>query len=418
MRINFGAGIGIWLLMAAEALAQGGGGALPKGAEPDAGKATGPEQGSDKKRRNCFLDLTQPPGGNGHFMPDGKTLYLLAQTGAADDEDSGKGKKKKKKAKSANLANAIAAKSKYTLFKINPKTRKGEAMVSLDHRGSASLLTYGNPVKAISAIAFAGPAAGCFEGPAGVVSVSFAKKTEKAVQDSGQFQLVNSADGLRLVDAKKGNVLELDSETFQSKLGRKIAAGDRPLYYDQDKHSLTVWHEGAEQRGLAFFPSEDESGVKRLAFKKGDRVLQDGDRYAVAHLNGAANTIDVQELVNWTKVEKAGRYKLTIPPAYSVASAGMDINFDKHLVLVYGANFLAKQKWQRLFVFDYKSGELLGAVPVTGTQYLNFAAIDPTGTYVVIEVRDMATRQTVGGKVFDVAKKSFDDLDLAMPKGG
>ena len=106
---------------------------------------------------------------------------------------------------------------------------------------------------------------------------------------------------------------------------------------------------------------------------------------------------------------------MKVPAAYTVSSAGITINFDKRIALVYGANFLAKQKWQRVFVFDYASGEMLGAVPVTGTQYLNFAGIDPTGSYVVVEVRDMSSRQTVGGKVFNVAKKTFEDLELVVP---
>lgn len=393
------------LALANDGFAQGG--ALPKGDTAETGKATGPEESGAKKRRNCYLDLTEPPGGNGHFSPDGKFLYLLAQTGA-DEEKPAKGKKKKK-AKQTN------PKVRYTLFKISPKTRKSEALVSLEHHGSASLLTYGEPVQAVSAVAFVGPGAGCFEGPAGIVSVSFTKKDEKAVQDSGIFELVDTPGGLRLVDSKKDQILAMDPGSFQTKFDRKLPPGDRPLHYDPETKGLVVWHDAGDHRGLIRYQSEDDKDPKRLAFKKGDRVLSQGNRFAVAQLDVNTNSIRIQEVADWTGKKKPIAHVLKVPAAYTVSSAGMTVNFDKKLALVYGANFLAKQKWQRVFVFDYSTGDLLGAVPVTGTQYLNFAGIDPTGAYVVVEVRDMASRLTVGGKVFNVAKKAFDDLELVAP---
>lgn len=389
------------------------GGALPKGDLGETGKATGPDESVAKKRRNCFLDLTEPPGGNGHFSSDGKFLYLLAQTGDADDAGDKPAKAKKKKKDKAKAS--TNPKVRYTLFRISPKTRKSEALVSLEHHGSASLLTYGEPLQAVSAVAFVGPSAGCYEGPAGVVTVSFAKKDDKAVQESGVFELVETPKGLRLVDAKKDQILALDATTFQSKLDRKVPKDERPLFYDPESKQLVVWHDAGDHRGLVSYAGEDDQSPKRLAFKKGDRVLSQGNRFAVAQLDITQNTIKVQEVADWTGKKKPVAHVLKVPPAYTVASAGMTINFDKKIALVYGANFLAKQKWQRVFVFDYATGDLLGAVPVTGTQYLNFAGIDPTGSYVVVEVRDMATRQTVGGKVFNVAKKAFEDLEFTPP---
>ena len=401
--------------------ADDGSGPLPKGHEESAAEqvsggaadaaaqaaAAVKAQSATKKpvrRRNCFLDLTNPPGGNGHFAPSGRAFYLLAQTGTAETSAASRKHHKKRH---------VPPKIKYTLYRINPQTRRSEALLSFDQRGQASLITYGDPAAAISGIAFIGRTAGCYAGAAQVLTVSFKRKEDRAERTTGHFQLVETPTGRMLVDQKKSAIVEMDPSTFQLRISRRVTKGDRPLYFDPAKKLLVTWRDDGKQRGLVV---DDGQDVKRLGFRANDRVVQQGGRFAVAHLDANANTIELTELPDWTKVEKAARFKLEVPPAYPVSSAGITVNFDKHLALVYGANFLAKKNWQRVFVYDYGKGELLGAVPVTGSEYLNYAGIDPTGAYAIVEVRDEATRRTLSGKIFNVAKKSFDDLDFVKRK--
>jgi hypothetical protein len=90
----------------------------------------------------------------------------------------------------------------------------------------------------------------------------------------------------------------------------------------------------------------------------------------------------------------------------------MEIAFDKQVILITGATARDKLQWQRVFLYNYATGELLGAIPVADSQYLNFAGIDPTGSYAVMEVRDAKILKTVGARIFDVAKKTYTELVL------
>jgi hypothetical protein len=393
---------GLGLLLGALPLAaQSGKGALPKGdvSEIDAGKAAAGK--TARKRRNCFLDLTDPPGGNGVYTPDGKHLYLLAPTAAAPS--------KGKEPASVTL----------TLFKIDPKARKSEPVLKIDQRVAASLVLHhdGKDIGAVTAIAFLGRTSGCFEGTAGLVSVPLSTKDAPPVKSSGSFQLVHGPLGKQLVDMGRQSIVALDTTNFQSKVLRKVPAGERALYFDGATRRLVTWHDSAKGRGIVEYTDPSNEPTRRLAVRVGDRVLQSGGQFGVAKMDLKTNTIELQELAAWSGGDKASKHKINVPAAYTVTSAGMDVHFGKRLALVYGANFLAKQRWQRVFVFDYTKKEPLGAVPVTGNQYLNYAGIDPTGQYAVVEVRDLSSRLTVGAKIFDVTKNKFDDVDLGIQKG-
>ncbi len=386
-------------------LAQGG--ALPKGdlSGADAGKVKAPVKPAEKdeKRRNCLLDLMEPPGGNAIFTKDGSTLYFLANGGPAF-------KMAKKGGESI--------KSKYTLYKVDMARKKAEPMMSLDQKGDAALVLYGDPLEGMSVVSFIGKGTSCFEGAGGVLSISLVKKGAKAVQGAGAFVMARSPIGFSLVDVKKMQVLEMDTQTFQTKLARRVRAAERPLYFEPGDRRMVVFHDDGKNRGLVDYAAADDQKARRLAMKAGDKVLQSGKWFAAARLDQKANVIEIAELPEWTGPEKPGTYRIALPPAYPVATAGVEVNFTKRQALVFGASFLAKQQWQRLFVFDYTREDPVAVLPVSGKMYVNLALIDPTGAFALIEVRDIESRATAGLKLYNFATRKFEDLKLPPPKEG
>lgn len=381
-------------------LAQGG--ALPKGEEL---KTTVPQKPPmaakpGAARRVCTADLLAPPGGNGIFTKDGTTLFLLASGGPAQ-----------KLAKKG----PEALKTKYTLYKITLKTRKAEPMLSLDHKGDAALVLYGDPLEGMSVVSFIGKGAPCFEGAGGVVSLSLTKKGMKAVQSTGAYVLAEAPRGFVMIDAKKMQVLEMDQLTYQTKMVRRVRDAERPLFFNPADRRLVVFHDDGKNRGLIDYAVDDEKKARRLAMKEGDRVAQSGERFAAARLDLKKNVIEISELPEWTGLEKPGTYRLTLPPAYPVATAGVDLNFSKREALVFGGSYLAKQQWQRVFIFDYTRTDPVAVMPTSGKAYVNFAAIDPTGAYAAVEVRDQDSRATLGLRLFDFASRKFEDVKLPAP---
>jgi hypothetical protein len=235
------------------------------------------------------------------------------------------------------------------------------------------------------------------------------------VEGTGAFVLARSPLSFTLVDTKKMQVAEMDTSNFQTKMSMRVRGAERPLWYDPGEHRQIAFHDDGKNRGLVDYASDDDKKARRLSLKAGDKVVQSGKGFAVARLDQKKNRIELEELPEWSGPEKPGTYKLLLPPAYPVATAGLAVNFSKHLALAFGASFLAKTQWQRLFVYDYTREDPLAVLPVSGKMYVNAAEIEPGGAYAVAEVRDTETRQTVGVNLFNFATKKFEDLKLPAP---
>ena len=385
---------------------------LPKASKAPATPAKGAsndDSSSTSTSHNCFMDLSVPPGGNAVFAGD-SVLYFLAQTASARSRSAGM------KGKEARQTQDELAKVGYSLFRVNLKTQQSERLAAFDHLIQASLLTYGNPAETAIAIAFSGSRAACFSGPAVLLDINLGKGESKAMRAVGQYEIVAAPLGRMLVELKKHMIISIDPTTFQRKSLRTIPEGERGLYFDPVKNELTTWTEDGEERWLARYIGRGDSAAKQLSIKKGDRVLQQGALFAVAHFNSKQNSIDIQPQTGWSGEQKSGRFTITLPLAYPVASAGIEIDFKNHLALVFGANYTAKLRWQRVFIFDYLSGKMLTAMPVSGSQYLHYVGIDPSSSYAFVEVRDQATKRTTGVKLYDIAKKGFIDVNLDLGK--
>ncbi len=372
-------------------------GKLPKGKSAvDKARTKRPKK-TKRRRRNCYLDMTNPPGGSGHFSADGKWFYLLANTG-------------EEKGEHGRLA------AKYTLYQMNMETYTTEPLVGLTQKRGASLVTIGNPVEIALAISFYGKSAGCYAGGMAMVAIPLLNSEQKPTnyKSKGRRMLVRSPEGLKVLDAKQRSILDMDNRTFQTRRAVGYAKGQRPLWYDTKTKEMIVWQRG-NVSGLKAITNSKVT--RKMALKRGQRVLQQEGLFGIAGMNTADNEIEIIEHSKWSGVAKNEKFKIIVPPAYSVNSSGMAVNFDKKLALVYGANFLAKQRWQRVFVYKYDVGsEMIAAIPVTGNEYLNYSGIDPSGKLAVIEVRDITTRQTIVLKIYDLEKKSFKDVVLAKPK--
>ena len=105
---------------------------------------------------------------------------------------------------------------------------------------------------------------------------------------------------------------------------------------------------------------------------------------------------------------------MAAPPSAAVASASLEAHFGKRRALVFGSTLSNKQKWRKIFMFDYGQGKQIAAVPVGKSEYINFAAFEPKGDRAFIEVRDLkgGTRAL---KVFDFTTSQFADVTLPPP---
>jgi hypothetical protein len=392
-----------------------GAGALPKGdvKKVDAQKVSGPTQ-SAAVRASCALGMQEPPGGTFVFSADGSTLYMLldrvkAKVVAKGLDDGGASGEAGGKHKGAG--------KKLTLYKISLATPKAEAVLAVDYHPHTSLVTYGTdeaPLIGLSTVTFTGPTAECNDGPANVVTVSFGNKAQKAVRTTATLQIVEGPNGRSLADTKKAAILEMDTETFQTRGARALPKGERPLYFDRESDTLVSWRDAGKHRGLVRHQGEDVSKLRRLALKPGDRYLQDGEYFAVVHVDVKTNTVEVTEVPEWSSMPKLGKYQVKLPRAYPLDTGAFTLRFARRLVLFSGADFLAQQRWQNVLLYDYSAPEPLVVFKPTSTfkQYVQATGLDPTGGYAVVEVHDLATHALLSLKIFNVMTGKTADLVL------
>jgi hypothetical protein len=374
------------------------GGALPKGdpAALDKGKESGPKVAPEKSLA-CLDAFAKLPGGNALFA-DG-AYFVLAQTSTF-----------------GKASDPTRPTVKHTLFKLDLAKRSTEPLLSLEHKSAVGLSAYGAPVSSVAAAAFLGAKSACFEGPAAIVNATVSKQGEQAVRTTGTFAYVEMPAGRRLVDEKKRQLIDVDGETFQTKLVRRLPDGERALFFDPVSRDLVTWRDAGTVRGLVAYRSDDDAKPRRLAIAKGDRVVQQLGRFAVMRAEPKSNSIVIRELAGWTGPKSVGKtFTLALPKQYAVTGVALEANFDKRVAVVYPIGFAAQRRWQRALIYDYATGKSIGQVTASGNDFLHSVGLDPSGRYVVAEVRDQTSRQSVALRVFDLTTQKSADASLKAP---
>jgi hypothetical protein len=417
---------------------------LPKGPSTSLSKQKAVQAGnkSDEKEvtaRTCHADFLNPPGSSGSFTSDGKFLYILLNAAKVIDLPSAK---KKTSPKLALKKPVNWGPPRQTLYKITLEgtSVQAEALLSLGVRQDAVLVTYGEPPQGLTTVVHLPVASknagiGCFDGPAGTVTVSFSKEGAKAVHGTGEIQIALGPAGFWLVDATKNQILEIDPATFQTRSMYRVPSGERPLYFDPHGPQLFTFKRGAsededlkkgtaanlkasqavEERSLLVRGIIPDKVSRQMKLKVNDRLVQDGRYFAVVQLDSGANALTLIEVPGWNDGAKPGTFNLQLPSATPIADAGMSIDIKKRRALVYGATARVKRKWGKIFIYDYGKGKQLAAVAAPKKQYIHYAAFDRSGERIILELRDLATSRSVMLKTFDFKNGRLSNIVLPPP---
>ena len=354
----------------------------------------------------CLVDFANPAGTNGYLSADGKLLYLLAAKPVATA------------APGAKEAGSVAPQPKIngiTLYRVDLTTNKSAAVLSVKQHPASILVNHGDPIQGLSALAFAQVPGACSEGKASGVNLGFDKKEGSAsVLGKGSYGVVRSNRGTLMVDLDRRAILETDVQSYQTRVAAKFAEGEVPVFYDLGDHHMVTWNTKA--RGISLFKSGVKTPEQRIQFKPGDRVLQDRDRFAVMSSDRVANTLTVRLLPKWSKVDKDVEYTVKLPGAYNTADAYVEINLAKSLIAVSAIPGTSRMRWQKVYLFNLKTGQLLATVSGAASQYFEYFAIDPEGKFLLAEVKDLNDRTSVEVRKFDLKKKKESTITLAAPQ--
>ena len=371
------------------------GGALPKGGyksgvKPPAKSVakTAAKQTSAK----CSDSIYAVGEGVGSFSKEGNLLYLLAR-----NKDAGK-------------------LPRYTIFKIDPDAGKADPIYSLEQKGEVALMTLNNPVQAVSTVSFLGPCASSYEGTAGSVTISLANKVDKAVQLSGDFALIETLTGRVFSDMKKNAVLEMDAVSFQTRSSARHPPGERPLFFDPLKRLLVTWHHDKKQRGLVAYFSDQLKPGAALAIPEWDKVLRNKDLFGAYSVQEKQNAVVIHEIPEWSGVTEKKDHTLKVVQEVPVTSSSLIVNFQTKMVGFVAASWKDRAKRNKVALYNYSNGKLLGKITPTASDVPGYVAISPNGRWLIVETKDALAKNTTGVKLLRADTGFVSSIKLVFPK--
>lgn len=338
------------------------------------------------------------------FSLDGTQAYAILPVATAPDKAS------------ATPAGSVPER-KLAYFDIQPmngvaipefavrNTLNADLVVTLDNRGFASSMA-----AAVLAPAFANCGRGDMELISGFTG------TSGPVRRKGFLGVVPSFRVPILYDPLTRNLLQLDTDTMQSRLMAKVPPGLHIVYADPLGGKLTLWDNGKRTLSVVAFKSAgDPAKLRSIKVKDGFQILQSGGRYAAMRVSPAENSITIHEIPAWTGVTKEGEYKFKLPAAFNVSQAQVWANFDRKIAVVTAKTDDVRRRWQKVFLLDYATGQVIHEFTGKGTDYFGEAGISPnTKTIVVVS---MNGNQGVADKILvrDLVKNSTREIKLTTP---
>ena len=176
---------------------------------------------------------------------------------------------------------------------------------------------------------------------------------------------------------------------------------------------MVSWNTKA--RGLSLLRPGKKDPDQKILVKIGDRVIQDGDRFMVMTSDRVTNTISVRMLPKWSKVDKDSVYSVKIPGAYNVADAQVEVNVAQSLIAVSAIPGPQRMRWQKIFLYNLKTGQLITTIAGTSSQYFEFFGLDRAGGALLAEVRNLTDKTSVEIRKFDLKTKKETTIKLAGP---
>jgi len=217
------------------------------------------------------------------------------------------------------------------------------------------------------------------------------------------------------------NLLQLDTDTMQSRFLAKVAPGLHIIHVDPLGGKLILWDNGQRTLSLrnmtdgAKQPAGAAGILKSIKVKAGYQILQNGARFAAMRISPADNSITIHEIPAWTGVTKEGEYKLKLPATFSVTQAQIWPSFDRKIALITAKTDDVRRRWQKVFLYDYSDGRLVHEFAAKGTDYFGEVGISPNTKSIVVV--GMNGSQSVADKVIirDLSKETTREVKLTNP---
>jgi hypothetical protein len=237
----------------------------------------------------------------------------------------------------------------------------------------------------------------------------------KPVKRKGFFGVVPTTRIPVAFDPVRRALVQLDTVSMQYRQLYKVPGKDFPVFTDPVRGRMILWN--GQQRLLvehtAGIPLEKKA--RKVKFREGYQVLQQGYRFAAIKTDVPNNTFVIHEMPEWTGVTQEKEYSIKLPGGYSVAQSMVLPLFDRKLALVTARNDQTRRRWQKVFLWDYRDGKILREFSAGGINYFGEAGISPDTKTIVLVQMSGATGTAEKVRVFNLSKESEREILLESP---
>jgi hypothetical protein len=284
---------------------------------------------------------------NPRISLDGNYLYYLARKGVA----------------------TTAKQFKYELQRIQLKRNKQqvleskgaiEALISFDGPKHLALMVNGTPTSGFTILSFDSDPNDCGVGSASGVTIpyvnaSIAPRPPSKTVPPGDYTVVESNNGRLFMDTTRGIIKTIEAQSGQQRVVYQSDKKSKPLYLDMAAKQLYLWS-SAPSPLLSKRGSVVSNKVSELPLKRGEKLVQDGPRFAVMRVNASDNTIGIAQLNAWSTPGKSLLHMLKLPKGISASDANLSASFPNDIAIAYTLPHGTAQLWEQLYVFKFKSG--------------------------------------------------------------
>ena len=149
--------------------------------------------------------------------------------------------------------------------------------------------------------------------------------------------------------------------------------------------------------------------ISQLKLTAGYKLIEEGAQFAVMSFDTPANEFTIHELAKWSAPANS-RFKVSLPKEYPVNLVSVQVDFVRRLVLVSG-NVAIGQRWNKVFLFQYKTGALIGEFKAPDGHFIAHMSFVPGGKSVLAAVKkNDGLLQTLA--IYDIEDKQWTQLKL------
>ncbi|MBP9707590.1 MAG: hypothetical protein KBD78_08090 [Oligoflexales bacterium] len=395
---------------------------LPRGQLPptkvDIGKSRNINLEVPRQFNPCFQELINYPGRQIIFSPQGKVSYHLFQgiRGYVSkplkqnlpvknnvDDKLPEAKLEKKEASIVNLA-----KSNSSAVSIEEVKHHASSLALFDHKKrTISLLKSGawpkadalivDPIKTqgIVLVGFVPGKSACMSGDSRLYQISLNSNNKLLQQKSGRYSLVESLDSQYLLfDLNVRQLVTIEPNSFQiRKVLFPLEMGLNPIFaFTKNQGGIYLWKskDKSSPKGLGFM-NTPQIIAKKIAFLESDMLLQQGRFFAAVKTNAQQNSFEIQEIKEWSGRKTQNNFRIVLPPEISSSEAIMRANFATRSVVVLGQSEYTRQKWRKVYVYNYdKSENPTAIISPEKSQYISEVDFVPNSNNVIANVNHMS----------------------------